>query len=238
MYESNEYDKYSEVQPAHIAAAPRQIGAMNRPDHWPGDYQKTPDGSNTDRPVVRVAGIAPKDRSAYMAKRGVYPGSRDEVVFLNDPKDSEKSYADHLKNSDRYTQFGEPVKPTPSQKIKNNINNIKQTFGLDEGKNKEKTYTINGKKVSKAAYEKEMAKANKSKKKGDGNLANNAKPYDKITKGDVVAGRLGKDEMGGKSKNKKVKEGWTHDTLAAQLFESGDEYMVALRNKLDRQIKG
>jgi hypothetical protein len=37
----------------------------------------------------------------------------------------------------------------------------------------------------------------------DGNLANNAKPYDKVTQGDVVAGRLGKDEMGGK----KVKEG-------------------------------
>ncbi len=40
------------------------------------------------------------------------------------------------------------------------------------------------------------------KKKGDGNLANNAKPYDKVTKGDVIAGRLGKDEEGGK----KVKE--------------------------------
>jgi len=36
------------------------------------------------------------------------------------------------------------------------------------------------------------------KKKGDGNLANNAKPYDKITRGDVIAGRLGKDEKGGK----------------------------------------
>jgi hypothetical protein len=42
------------------------------------------------------------------------------------------------------------------------------------------------------------------KKKGDGNLANNAKPYDKVTQGDVVAGRLGKDEKGGK--DKKVKE--------------------------------
>lgn len=38
----------------------------------------------------------------------------------------------------------------------------------------------------------------------DGNLANNAKPYDKVTRGDVIAGRLGKDEMGGKKK--KVKE--------------------------------
>jgi len=42
-----------------------------------------------------------------------------------------------------------------------------------------------------------------AKKKGDGNLANNAKPYDKITKGDVIAGRLGKDEKGGKAKNVK-----------------------------------
>jgi hypothetical protein len=37
------------------------------------------------------------------------------------------------------------------------------------------------------------------KKKGDGNLANNAKPYDKVTRGDVIAGRLGKDEKGGKA---------------------------------------
>jgi len=42
-----------------------------------------------------------------------------------------------------------------------------------------------------------------AKKKNDGNLANNAKPYDKVTRGDVIAGRLGKDEEGGK---KKVKE--------------------------------
>jgi hypothetical protein len=39
--------------------------------------------------------------------------------------------------------------------------------------------------------------------KGDGNLANNSKPYDKVTQGDVVAGRLGKDEEGGKKKAKK-----------------------------------
>jgi hypothetical protein len=38
-----------------------------------------------------------------------------------------------------------------------------------------------------------------AKKKGDGNLANNAKPYDKVTRGDVIAGRLGKDEKGGKT---------------------------------------
>ena len=42
-------------------------------------------------------------------------------------------------------------------------------------------------------------KVDEAKKKGDGNLANNAKPYDKVTRGDVIAGRLGKDEKGGKA---------------------------------------
>ena len=50
----------------------------------------------------------------------------------------------------------------------------------------------------------EKVKSKKTEEgKGDGNLANNAKPYDKVTRGDVVAGRLGKDEEGGKKKFKK-----------------------------------
>ena len=60
-----------------------------------------------------------------------------------------------------------------------------------------------GKKVTKD-IEYDDKKDRKEKKtdegKGDGNLANNAKPYDKVTQGDVVAGRLGKDDMGGKKK--------------------------------------
>jgi len=48
--------------------------------------------------------------------------------------------------------------------------------------------------------------------KGDGNLANNAKPYDKVTRGDVIAGRLGKDEKGGKAK-KKTESAETYSTL-------------------------
>jgi len=46
----------------------------------------------------------------------------------------------------------------------------------------------------------------------DGNLANNAKPYDKVTKGDVIAGRLGKDAMGGKKK-KKTESAETYSNL-------------------------
>jgi hypothetical protein len=47
--------------------------------------------------------------------------------------------------------------------------------------------------------------AEAKKVKGDGNLANNAKPYDKVTQGDVIAGRLGKDEKGGKKADKSGK---------------------------------
>lgn len=43
-------------------------------------------------------------------------------------------------------------------------------------------------------------------KTNDGNLANNYPPYDKVTRGDVIAGRLGKDQMGGKRKNMKEEE--------------------------------
>jgi hypothetical protein len=64
----------------------------------------------------------------------------------------------------------------------------------------------------------EKAKAKKTEEdKGDGNLANNAKPYDKVTRGDVVAGRLGKDEEGGKKKFKKeekVEETTTSGSVA------------------------
>jgi hypothetical protein len=66
------------------------------------------------------------------------------------------------------------------------------------------------------------AKPTKKSSGNDGNLANNAKPYDKVTRGDVIAGRLGKDEMGGKSttsktpakKEKEVEESTTAGSVA------------------------
>lgn len=42
--------------------------------------------------------------------------------------------------------------------------------------------------------------------KNDGNLANNYPPYDKVTRGDVIAGAKGQDQMGGKKKVHKVDE--------------------------------
>jgi hypothetical protein len=46
----------------------------------------------------------------------------------------------------------------------------------------------------------ETARATGGGKKNDGNLANNYPPYDKVTRGDVIAGRRGEDRMGGKRK--------------------------------------
>ena len=66
-----------------------------------------------------------------------------------------------------------------------------------------------------------------AKKKGDGNLANNAKPYDKVTKGDVIAGRLGKDEKGGKA----VKEGFPKIQAARKKY--GDKGLLDLKNKAE-----
>ncbi len=44
-----------------------------------------------------------------------------------------------------------------------------------------------------AAYEQVQEKKN-----NDGNLANNAVPYDKVTKADIITGAKGKDEQGGR----------------------------------------
>lgn len=60
-----------------------------------------------------------------------------------------------------------------------------------------------------------------TKEGNDGNLANNAKPYDKVTRGDVIAGRLGKDAMGGKAK--RVKEA-DMDESALQAYLGKKKY--------------
>jgi len=57
----------------------------------------------------------------------------------------------------------------------------------------------------------------------DGNLANNYPPYDKVTRGDVIAGATGKDQMGGKKKKSVRKEGysdWRSEMPENFFFES------------------
>ena len=68
--------------------------------------------------------------------------------------------------------------------------------------------------------------------KGDGNLANNYPPYDKVTRGDVIAGALGKDQEGGKKK-KKVKE---IDEATAMAKRGYDE--TEIRNRIAKSTGG
>jgi hypothetical protein len=77
------------------------------------------------------------------------------------------------------------------------------------------------------------AELDEGKKKGDGNLANNAKPYDKVTKGDVIAGRLGKDEKGGKSVKEAATAMW-NDIKETQAYIA-EKSSVA---KKDKPTKG
>ena len=87
-------------------------------------------------------------------------------------------------------------------------------------------------------------KVKKTDEANDGNLANNAKPYDKVTQGDVVAGRLGKDEQGGKAK--KTKEEKVDETTVAGSVATaapsgkpskGMQFGKGVYESLDRQFK-
>jgi hypothetical protein len=70
-----------------------------------------------------------------------------------------------------------------------------------------------------------------SKKKNDGNLANNAKPYDKVTRGDVISGRLGKDEMGGKRKTTMKKKATESQLIFRNHVKIVNESLAYLLNE-------
>ena len=59
--------------------------------------------------------------------------------------------------------------------------------------------SINSLKEISKIYLEQISEAN------DGNLANNYPPYGKVTRGDIISGALGQDQMGGKRKGKKQK---------------------------------
>lgn len=76
-----------------------------------------------------------------------------------------------------------------------------------------------------------MRQASKTDEANDGNLANNAKPYDKVTRGDVIAGRLGKDEMGGK---RKFKEDLDEAEMSRK--EIFDTHFQKFKDRLDKEF--
>ena len=79
--------------------------------------------------------------------------------------------------------------------------------GVTQYTRKSNTFTDGGDDSDTKAAKKKAKKDESVKEgnKGDGNLANNAKPYDKVTKRDVIQGAQGKDEEGGKKGGKPQK---------------------------------
>lgn len=94
-------------------------------------------------------------------------------------------------------------KKTISKNIEKEMKKYKTTGKVGKSKPSSK------KKAAKQAAAIAYSKAGKGKKKlneskkGNKNLADNYPPYDKVTRGDIIAGAKGEDQEGGKKKAKK-----------------------------------
>ena len=142
------------------------------------------DKSKTGDTFKTRTGVATKTDTGMTHKNTSYHDEGDEIAAN---AKSGKGKASHAKG----LSAAEKKERAPAQK---QSPKSAKTWGM---KDSEKFDNRDGA-PAKPKKEKEV-ELDEAKKKGDGNLANNAKPYDKVTKGDVIAGRLGKDEKGGKA---------------------------------------
>lgn len=120
-------------------------------------------------------------------------------------KSTEKQYVIRVKDRAAGTQYWRKATRKKISQLRANPNiggqgvemsTYKKPYEEGEKKNKSGKGKVNTKK--------DVTEA----KKGDGNLANNYPPYDQVTRGDIIAGATGKDQMGGKKKKKGMKEEW------------------------------
>jgi hypothetical protein len=89
---------------------------------------------------------------------------------------------------------------------------IKEMLGEDIKKLKDKMVELS--EAKKGVRAPKFVKHAKGSEGGnDGNLANNYPPYDKVTRGDVIAGATGKDQKGGKKAEESVEEGLPMTTV-------------------------
>jgi hypothetical protein len=133
----------------------------------------------------------------------VEPMMSDEVIggLAKGDKESAKSDNDHLSFFKKMLSHGQSEVKTEKPKSESG-----EQSGIPASTSQS---PVSGNSSEKPVTEKED---DVEEDKGDGNLANNAKPYDKVTQGDVVAGRKGEDEEGGKKKDKKEESTVKEDT--------------------------
>jgi hypothetical protein len=158
-----------------------------------------------------------KEGDTFKTKTGVATKTSTGVKHTNtsykDDGEAEEKSGKGVKSHAKAQSAAEKKEKAPAQK---QSPKSAKTWGMKDGEkfdNRDKE-----KDVGEGVYE--------AKKKGDGNLANNAKPYDKVTRGDVIAGRLGKDEKGGKTVKEAAKQ--TMSRAAKGHEKYGKEGMAAL----------
>jgi len=179
--------KYNTMMKATKAAHKRMDANHNG---IPDDEEVDEDFGSSDKEMK--VGDKKKTRTGELTKTST--GVVHKNTSYHDDGEAEEKSGKGTKSHAKSQSAAEKKEKAPAQKMSPKS---AKTWGKKDGVNfdnrdkEEKTDETYGQGV----YE--------AKKKGDGNLANNAKPYDKITKGDVIAGRLGKDEKGGKAKNVK-----------------------------------
>jgi len=184
------YNSKAKAMSAAIARVDRNKNGI--PDALEGDEELTDEDQGSlkkagDSYKTAAGGTVTKTATGIKHERD--PSSYDDGGDDSDAK-SGKGTKSHAKSRSA------AEKKSDAPKLKQSPKSAK-TWGMKDGEkfdNRDKEESTN-EMFGQGVYE-----------GNDGNLANNAKPYDKVTRGDVIAGRLGKDEMGGKKKDKKVKE--------------------------------
>jgi hypothetical protein len=133
-------------------------------------------------------------------------GMKHTNTSYHDDGDADEKSGKGIKSHAKAQSAAEKKEKAPAQKMSPKS---AKTWGMKDNEKFDNRDKVDEAKAKCCCEEKGKAKCpvhgkvDEAKKKGDGNLANNYPPFDKVTKGDVVAGRLGKDQKGGK---KVVKE--------------------------------
>jgi len=110
-------------------------------------------------------------------------------------------------NIDWYmVEFDDGIRKIPTHKLEimvaeYHMNHKKKKKMMEEEEELEEMSSKMKMKLGLYGKKKKMMEEDEVAEANDGNLANNAPPYDKVTHGDVITGRLGKDHLGGKRKH-------------------------------------
>ena len=184
------YEEPKEV-PAHVKGKVDAYKRLTKATHaahkrLDANNNGIPDDEEVDEefgdtgPKEMKTGDTKKTRTGVLTKTDT--GVKHKNTSYADDGDADQKSGKGTKSHAKAQSAAEKKEKAPAQK---QSPKSAKTWGMKDGEkfdNRDKTESVA-----------------EAKKKGDGNLANNAKPYDKVTRGDVIAGRLGKDEKGGKA---------------------------------------